>query len=52
MRLREYLIECDHCGQETHVTVIGSKEEPYFCPVCGSETYSSIIDEEEDSDDY
>ena len=51
MRLAEYLIECDHCGVETRVTVINNKhEEPYHCPMCGGETYSSFLDAEEDSD--
>ena len=40
MRLAEYLIECDHCGVETRVTVINkTKEEPYHCPMCG---YGSV----------
>lgn len=51
MRLAEYLIECDHCGVETRVTVINHKEEPYHCPMCGYESYSTLMDAEEDSDD-
>jgi uncharacterized Zn finger protein len=51
LRLAEYLLECDHCGSETRVTVINSREEPYHCPMCGYESYTSLMDEEEDSDD-
>lgn len=53
MKVKHFQIECDMCGEESHISVYHRKDKvtPEYCPMCGSEQWSIFIDGEEDSDD-
>lgn len=51
MGMRRYEIECDMCGEMSHIFHAGDdRNQPEFCPMCGTDAYPIFIDEEEDSD--